>query len=214
MRRIPTLDTFEGECPAPLTAGLFCPIMAVALFGTISDEDRLNREIESFGVSVAKFIRNEPTAALLLPNLAHLHMFRAYPRERSRAAAEIIALEIAELRTKKRALGVSTSEGISRSDDDEDELHRKQFERNTVPDLTCPLLFRKLFRKKRDTLGLCNLVTHEQDEISFLHGAHAPIILRPLANDNYRFIGEACVYGIMHGEAEFGCRPPAPIMIG
>lgn len=60
---------------------------------------------------------------------------------------------------------------------------------------------RRLFRTNGGLLGLGPLDLQETDEIWVLAGAYAPIVLRPLANGNWRYLGEAYVHGCMRGEA-------------
>ncbi|KAL8716532.1 MAG: hypothetical protein Q9225_006144 [Loekoesia sp. 1 TL-2023] len=57
-----------------------------------------------------------------------------------------------------------------------------------------------------NTLGVGLPSARSGDEIWFLHGAFAPVILRPLPNGNYRFMGEAYVHGVMYGEAGAQCE--------
>lgn len=59
----------------------------------------------------------------------------------------------------------------------------------------------RVYFRTRTTLGTGYSSVRPGDEIWFLHGASAPIILRPLATGNYRFTGEAYVHGVMYGEA-------------
>ena len=61
-------------------------------------------------------------------------------------------------------------------------------------------LERVIFRTK-NTLGAGQPSVRVGDEIWLLYGATAPVILRPLPNGNYRFMGEGYVHGIMYGEA-------------
>lgn len=57
-----------------------------------------------------------------------------------------------------------------------------------------------------NTLGTGLPSARSGDEIWFLHGASAPVILRPLLNGSYRFMGEAYVHGVMYGEAGAQCE--------
>lgn len=67
-----------------------------------------------------------------------------------------------------------------------------------------PLAYGRLTRgffRTRNTLGMGSRSVRPGDEIWFIYGATVPIILRPLANGNYRFMGVAYVHGVMYGEA-------------
>ena len=59
---------------------------------------------------------------------------------------------------------------------------------------------RRLFRTEGGLLGLGPLDLQERDKIWILAGAYAPIALRPLANGNWRYLGEAYMHGCMRGE--------------
>jgi len=75
------------------------------------------------------------------------------------------------------------------------------------------ILKRKMFRTGGNTLGTGHWSIVQGDEIWFLHGAAAPVILRPLASGNYQFVGEAYVHGVMYGEAGTECRTHGSINI-
>ena len=59
----------------------------------------------------------------------------------------------------------------------------------------------RVYFRTGSTLGTGQPSVRAGDEIWFLHGASAPVILRPLVNGSYRFMGEAYVHGVMYGEA-------------
>lgn len=61
--------------------------------------------------------------------------------------------------------------------------------------------WQRVYFRTGNTLGTGFPSVRPQDEIWFLHGAFAPVILRPIANGSYRFMGEAYVHGVMYGEA-------------
>ena len=60
---------------------------------------------------------------------------------------------------------------------------------------------RRLFRTARYYLGMGPLSLQEGDSIWALSGAKVPLILRRLDPGHYQVVGEAYVYGVMHGEA-------------
>ncbi|PSN66868.1 hypothetical protein BS50DRAFT_600482 [Corynespora cassiicola Philippines] len=61
---------------------------------------------------------------------------------------------------------------------------------------------RRLFSTRLDYLGTGPRSLQEGDEVWILHGGNVPFVLRPVAGGNeYRLVGEAFVYGVMHGEA-------------
>ena len=74
------------------------------------------------------------------------------------------------------------------------------FQRHSVSSLSDERLKRVYFRT-RNTLGAGYPSIQSGDEVWFLYGASAPVILRRLATGNYRFMGEAYVHGVMYGEA-------------
>jgi hypothetical protein len=59
---------------------------------------------------------------------------------------------------------------------------------------------RRLFRTDGGLLGLGPIDLQRRDKIWVLAGAYAPIALRPHANGNWRYLGEAYVHGCMRGE--------------
>ena len=73
------------------------------------------------------------------------------------------------------------------------------FQRHFINSLADGRLDRAFFRTKY-TLGTGQPSVGVGDQVWFLHGALAPVILRPLANGNYQFMGEAYVHGVMYGE--------------
>lgn len=72
---------------------------------------------------------------------------------------------------------------------------------------------RRLFATRRGYLGTGVRSLHRDDEIWILHGAAVPCMLRPQQNGNYRLIGEAFVYGVMHGEVRSLSLPRCEITI-
>jgi hypothetical protein len=50
-------------------------------------------------------------------------------------------------------------------------------------------------------IGRGPISTSKNDEVWILAGGKVPYILRPIENDEYEFIGEAYLDGIMYGEA-------------
>ncbi|KAL0256060.1 Ubiquitin-like protein [Diplodia seriata] len=77
-------------------------------------------------------------------------------------------------------------------------VHRAQ--QYTVKAAT-KVLYRALFRTKNQHIGLGPDWVQKQDEIWLIQGARMPIVLRPLPNGHYIWIGEAYIAGIMYGEA-------------
>ncbi|KAL1614312.1 hypothetical protein SLS54_009879 [Diplodia seriata] len=63
------------------------------------------------------------------------------------------------------------------------------------------VLQRAFFRTKNQHIGLGPNWAQKQDEIWLIQGAKMPIVLRPLPNGHYIWIGEAYIEGIMYGEA-------------
>lgn len=50
-------------------------------------------------------------------------------------------------------------------------------------------------------IGLATLFSKRGDKVCVLFGCSTPVVLRPLAEGGYKFIGECYVHGIMEGEA-------------
>lgn len=60
--------------------------------------------------------------------------------------------------------------------------------------------WRRLFRSSNGFLGVGARTLQVSDQIWILAGKSTPVILRSLENGHYKFVGEAYVHGIMHGE--------------
>lgn len=72
---------------------------------------------------------------------------------------------------------------------------------------------RRLFKTRGGYLGTGARSLREGDEVWILHGAGVPFVLRPQENGNYRLLGEAFVYGVMHGEMQGLALPRRHITI-
>lgn len=60
---------------------------------------------------------------------------------------------------------------------------------------------RRIFTTVEDRLGMGPHSLEEGDEVWVLKGAKVPFVLRKLGNGNFVLIGEAFIFGAMHGEA-------------
>jgi hypothetical protein len=60
---------------------------------------------------------------------------------------------------------------------------------------------RRIFKTKGGYMGTGPRSLQAGDEVWILHGGGLPFVLRPLPNGNFGLVGEAFVYGMMHGEA-------------
>lgn len=69
------------------------------------------------------------------------------------------------------------------------------------------------FRTNNHLFGIASCTLKVDDQLWILHGAHAPLILRPLPNGNFTYIGEAYMHGLMDGEAVPFCTEPVSISI-
>jgi hypothetical protein len=72
---------------------------------------------------------------------------------------------------------------------------------------------RRLFRTLSNYLGTGPRSLRAGDEVWILHGGSVPLVLRRQRNGNYRLIGEAFVYGVMHGEVQAMNLPRRDIVI-
>jgi Heterokaryon incompatibility protein (HET) len=81
--------------------------------------------------------------------------------------------------------------------DDSDIVLNTSFER-TMKKKICG---RRLITTQRGYIGLAPLASKRGDRVCVLFGCSTPVILRPLAEGGYQFIGECYVHGIMEGEA-------------
>lgn len=59
---------------------------------------------------------------------------------------------------------------------------------------------RRVVRTSQGYIGLCNCYTEVGDRLALIEGVCVPVVLRPASGGRWRIIGEAYVYGIMHGE--------------
>ena len=60
---------------------------------------------------------------------------------------------------------------------------------------------RKLITTETGYIGLAPEISSRGDKVCVLFGCSTPVILRPLADGHYQFIGECYIHGIMGGEA-------------
>jgi hypothetical protein len=85
-------------------------------------------------------------------------------------------------------------------------LEEKRFKRierfNAVVGLT--LESRRMFVTKDSRLGMGPQSLECGDEIWGLEGANVPFVLRRSNKENFQLVGEAFVFGAMHGEAVKG----------
>lgn len=81
--------------------------------------------------------------------------------------------------------------------DDTDIILNASFERT----MKKKIYGRRLITTLKGYIGLAPLASKKGDMVCVLFGCSTPIILRPLANGGYKFIGECYVHGIMEGEA-------------
>ncbi|KAF2006554.1 hypothetical protein P154DRAFT_421812 [Amniculicola lignicola CBS 123094] len=72
---------------------------------------------------------------------------------------------------------------------------------------------RRLFKTRGHYLGTGPRSLRQDDEVWILHGGAVPYVLRPKANGKYQLIGEAFVYGVMHGEVQGMSLPKLHITI-
>lgn len=71
----------------------------------------------------------------------------------------------------------------------------------------------RLFRTDNHLLGLTSCPLAAGDQLWILDGAHAPVILRPLLNGKFRYLGDTYMHGMMNGEAIPLCQSPSSISI-
>jgi hypothetical protein len=60
---------------------------------------------------------------------------------------------------------------------------------------------RRIFKTRDSYMGTGPRSLRSGDEVWILHRAGLPFVLRPQPNGHYKLVGEAFVYGVMHGEA-------------
>jgi hypothetical protein len=60
-------------------------------------------------------------------------------------------------------------------------------------------------------VGICPNNTLQGDQVWLPSGAHVPYVFRPLSNSAYQLVGEAFIYGIMHGEL-FKLNPRSQVL--
>lgn len=81
--------------------------------------------------------------------------------------------------------------------DDSDIVLNTSFERT----MKKKIYGRRLITTQRGYIGLAPLASKRGDRVCVLFGCSTPVVLRPLAEGGYQFIGECYVHGIMEGEA-------------
>jgi hypothetical protein len=61
-------------------------------------------------------------------------------------------------------------------------------------------MFATMARLRQFTLALTQTFVLPLDEVWILHGAHAPVVLRPTCHGQYQFLRDMYVHGIMHND--------------
>lgn len=80
---------------------------------------------------------------------------------------------------------------------DDDVVLNASFERT----MKKKILGRRLITTNKGYIGLAPMASKRRDIICVLFGCSTPVVLRPLEEGGYRFMGECYVHGIMEGEA-------------
>jgi Heterokaryon incompatibility protein (HET) len=81
--------------------------------------------------------------------------------------------------------------------DETDRILNASFERT----MRKKIYGRRLMTTETGYIGLGPLASRKGDKVCVLFGCSTPVVLRPLPNGGYKFIGECYVHGIMEGEA-------------
>jgi Heterokaryon incompatibility protein (HET) len=82
-------------------------------------------------------------------------------------------------------------------DDDTDKMQKYAFEQWMMK----WMYRRKLITTETGYIGLAPVFSSRGDKVCVLFGCSTPVILRPLPDGYYQFVGECYVHGLMHGEA-------------
>lgn len=75
------------------------------------------------------------------------------------------------------------------------------------------LMHANMARLRHCTLALTRASILPLDEVWILHGALAPVLLRPTSHGRYRLLGDAYVHGIMNGEITVTCNELVPVVL-
>jgi Heterokaryon incompatibility protein (HET) len=81
--------------------------------------------------------------------------------------------------------------------DDKDIILNASFERT----MKKKIYGRRLITTEMGYIGLAPIASRRGDKVCVLFGCSTPVILRPLVDGEYKFVGECYVHGIMEGEA-------------
>lgn len=236
------LDELKGVSPVPDEVGVLFPKVIEYLLKSIvfhhSGKSGPNRtlllsevELQSYAKRLIFYsealIALEPQNRLLLPDSARLTAILATQRRE----ANIYANEEACLtRSSYPSTKINQESEISLPNDDTagppvpkiitvDTAHTPSealadnMLGRTFVQAFVPLMRASMVRLCDHTLGMTQAVAMPSDEIWVLHGALAPVCLRPISQGRYQCLGEVYVHGIMHGKSIPTFGTPVPIIL-
>jgi hypothetical protein len=205
-------DEFLDQRPAPPVTGLFLPHIILQMLcyylqyqgsdRLLSKETFVTEELASLERIIDEICHLEPGGLLFLPDissikvptmvhdiaLAHFALLESLPR---RAADAGLDSELKALIPPVPGRGDRTA----------DTAWRYFLQRDIFAPFIAFVSRQSYFSTaQNERLGIGYSSIEVGDEIWLLNGHSAPVILRQLANGNYRFLGETYIQGMMGGE--------------
>ena len=220
------LDEFQGVSPADTQLGtLFPEFVKWLLMTTINhhlkrsesrdhnllSEVELHHYVEKLISCLETLVALDPLDAMFVPDLTQLRAVL----ETSNAWRGINADRVPSPVPENIALGSIFSRSMSQSRDDTAKYPiltsalndpRNQSSKTSTREVLdksfisafFPLMQATMARLRHSTLGLTKASVLPLDEVWILHGAPAPVFLRPISCGRYQFLGDTYVHGIMY----------------
>lgn len=210
------MDIFLDRRPAPPATALFLPQVVVEIFrthfklpdsslssGSGQPSSEVGEEVDALGRVIDEICCKEPESSPFLPYVPEI---KECMMRRSVSGAHQILLHSLRQRAIKAGLSSDLDDMLPpkngpRDTDADINSWMTWWQNEFSPTMRAPLLAKSFFSTTRTAqLGIGYSSIEVGDEVWLLNGHHMPVVLGQLQSGHYRFLGEAYVPGIMHGE--------------
>ncbi|RYC65764.1 hypothetical protein CHU98_g433 [Xylaria longipes] len=213
--RLLILDRIFDVTPAPKVVGLYFPAMVGALMAVTNpisrpeQEEVTNEELNDWLHITTELCELEPDSRPFLPNVELVQevyqqgnscnmdhdVLQAMYIAREAESVQLRAVEAGLVPELEQLLG---SDLADTSEKGFAYQAMVMFRDNLAQGLVNLLVSKCFFATvKAERLGIGDESVKTGDEVWILHSASTPILLRPLENGNYEYLGETYVHGIM-----------------
>ncbi|GAP89787.2 putative ankyrin and HET domain protein [Rosellinia necatrix] len=210
LRRLLIQDKLHDETPAPKAVGLYFPAI-IGILMALSKLSSQNDELEGFIHIITEFRLLEPKSHPFLPDIDLMReIFDGENFGNMDPEHDVIYFMRELLLIPRRAREANLLSdlkqllGLGQADISERDLAHQammMFKENIMQGITKLMLEKCFFiTKSTERFALGGSLAKMGDEVWILHGASKPVLLRPLENRNYEYLGPVYVYGIMGDE--------------